>query len=195
MELIGLFFIGAGLLVVAGVAKALRPDDTARALLELVPGRASRRPSLRPIRLVVRTGAVAEAALGAGALLWPRPATAALVAGSYALFVVVVFYARVHGGALSTCGCFGRPDTPATWLHVAINALLAAAAVTVVLDASSGGTTLSALSHQPWAGVPLVFVSAVGLYLTYLALSPLATLEGARRLIRPHTTTAGATNP
>jgi hypothetical protein len=192
MELIGLFFIAAGLLVLAGIAKALRPEDTARALLELVPGRLTRHVSLRTPRLVVRVGAIAEAALGACALLWPRPVTATLVAGSYALFAAVVLYARVHGGALSTCGCFGRPDTPATSIHVAINALLTAAAVTVALRASSSATTLGALSHQPWAGVPLLFVSAVGLYLTYLALSPLATLEGTLRLVRPDTAGAGA---
>ena len=46
-------------------------------------------------------------------------------------------------------------------------------------------TLRTLLSHQPWAGLPLLFVSGVGLYLTYLALSPLATLEGARRLVRP----------
>jgi hypothetical protein len=195
MELIGLFFVAAGLLVLAGIAKAVRPDDTARALVELVPGRVTRHASLRATRLVVRVGAVTEAALGACAILWPRPATAALVACSYALFTAVVLYARVHegGSALSTCGCFGRPDTPATWLHVAINALLTAVAVTVAFQASSSATTVSALSHQPWAGVPLLFVSTVGLYLTYLALSPLATLEGARDLVRPDTVGATTT--
>jgi hypothetical protein len=194
MELIGLFFIAAGLLVLAGLAKAIRPDDTARALVELVPGRLTLcSASLSATRLVVRVGALAEAALGACAILWPRPVTTAPVACSYALFTGVVLYARVHegGAALSTCGCFGRPDTPATWLHVAINALLSVVAVAVALDASSSATIISALSPLPWAGVPLLFVSAVGLFLTYLALSPLAALEGARSQVRPHT--AGAT--
>ena len=194
MELIGLFFIAAGLLVLAGLAKAIRPEDTARALVELVPRRLTlRSASVNATRLVVRVGALAEAALGACAFLWPRPVTAALVACSYALFTGIVVYARVHegGAALSTCGCFGRPDTPATWLHVAINGLLTVGSVAVAFDASNSATTISALSHLPWAGVPLLFVSAVGLFLTYLALSPLATLEGARSLVRPHS--AGAT--
>ncbi len=76
MELIGLYLIAAGLLVVAGVAKAARPDDTARAMAALLPGS----PPLRLLRGVVRVGALAEAALGAVALAFPRPATAALVA-------------------------------------------------------------------------------------------------------------------
>lgn len=189
MELIGLFLIASGLLVLAGVAKALRPDDTARALLELRPGRAT----LRSARAVVRAGAIAEVAIGLWSLVMPRPASAALVAASYALFALVVMQARRHGGALSTCGCFGRPDTPATWLHVAVNVLLAATALTVALTTTNGLTTVGLLSHQPWAGLPLLFVSGVGLYLTYLALSPLAALEGARRLVQPRRP-AGATH-
>ena len=184
MELIGLFLIASGLLVVAGLAKALRPDDTARALLELAPERINPHPSLRSARAVVRVGAMAETAIGLWALVLPRPISAALVASSYALFTGVVFYARLHGGALSTCGCFGRPDTPATWFHVAVNALFTVAAVTVALRTTSGATIHALLSHQPWTGLPLFLVSAVGLYLTYLALSPLATLEGTRRLVR-----------
>ena len=184
MELIGLFLIASGLLVLAGLAKALRPDDTARALVELAPDRNTRHMSVRSARTVVRVGAMAEAAIGVWALVLPRPISAALVASSYALFTGVVFYARLHGGALSTCGCFGQPDTPATWLHVAVNALFTVAAVTVALRTTSGATIHALLSHQPWTGLPLFLVSAVGLYLTYLALSPLATLEGTRRLVR-----------
>ena len=184
MELIGLFLVASGLLVLAGLAKALRPDDTARALLELVPERIGFHISLRSARAVVRVGATAETAIGVWALVLPRPASAALVASSYALFTVVVFYARLRGGPLSTCGCFGRPDTPATWSHVAVNALLTFAAATVALRTTNGATIRTLLLHQPWAGFPLFFVSGVGLYLTYLALSPLATLEGARRLVR-----------
>jgi hypothetical protein len=191
VELIGLFLIASGLLLLAGLAKALWPDDTARALLELVPQRVDAHVSLRSVRAAVRIGAMVEAAMGLWALVLPRPVPVALVASSYALFTVVVFYAQLHGGALSTCGCFGRPDTPATWIHVAVNALLTVAAVSVALQTTSGATIHTLLSHQPWAGVPLFFVSGVGLYLTYLALSPLATLEGARRLVRPRP--AGAT--
>jgi hypothetical protein len=185
VELIGIFFIASGLLVLAGLAKTLRPDDTARALFELIPARTNPLVSFRLARAVVRAGATAEAAIGVWALVLPRPVSAALVACSYAVFTVVVVYARLHGGALSTCGCFGRPDTPATWLHVAVNALLAVVAVTVALRTTSGETIHTLVLHQPWAGLPLFFVSGVGLYLTYLALSPLAALEGARRLVRP----------
>jgi hypothetical protein len=182
MELIGLYLIGAGLLCVAGVAKAARPDDTARALAALVPGT----PPLRLVRRIVRVGALAETALGAVAIFFPRPAVAALVALSYVGFFGFVAFARWRGGPLATCGCFGRPDTPPTALHLIIDLVLAAAAVAVGATGGRGdGTLATQLAHQPGAGLPLLFVSAVGLWLTALALSSLAALTGARRLARP----------
>jgi hypothetical protein len=181
MELIGLYLIGAGLLCVAGVAKALRPDDTALAMAALVPGR----PALRLVRSVVRFGALAEAALGAVAIVLPRPATAALVALSYFAFFAVTAYARWRGGPLATCGCFGRPDTPPTALHLLIDLALAAVAAGVAVDAPAQNTLGLQLAHQPWAGLPLLFVSAVGLWLTALALSALGALTAARRAARP----------
>ncbi len=181
MELIGVYLIAAGLLVAAGAGKAARPDDTARAMVALVPGK----PSFRLVRWSVRVGALAEAALGLAAIAFPRPATAALVALSYLCFFGVVAFTRRRGGPLATCGCFGRPDTPPTGLHLIIDLGLAAAALAVAADAPGHGTLGTLLAHQPGAGIPLLFVSAVGLWLTALALSALAALAGARRLARP----------
>ena len=176
MELIGLYLVAAGLLVVAGVAKAARPDDTARALASLLPGPPA---AARVMRWLVRTGALAEAALGAVAIAVPRPATAALVALSYVCFFGVVACARRRGGPLATCGCFGRPDTPPTAVHLVVDLVLAVAAAIVAVGAPRHGTLVTQLAHQPWAGVPLLFVSAVGLWLTALALSALAALTAA----------------
>jgi hypothetical protein len=184
MELIGLYLVAAGLLVGAGAAKALRPDDTARALATLIPRPARAVASPRRLRAAVRVGAATEAALGVLALALPRPITAAMVALSYAVFAGVVGYAAARGGALASCGCFGRPDTPATMTHALVDLGLAAACAAVAVRAQSSGSLASVLAHQPLAGVPLLFVSAVGLWLTYLALSVLPALEGARRLVR-----------
>ena len=196
MELIGLYLIGAGLLVVAGVAKTLRPDDTARAVSSLVPGRTPRPlQSLGFLRQLVRVLALTEVAVGLAALARTGPVTGVLVASSYVLFACVVAYARLRGGPLATCGCFGRPDTPATWLHVVLNLALAlAAAALVVATSSSGGgrSIVAVLAHQPWAGAPLLFASAVGLGLTMVALSTLPVLEGARRRLRPDETAGAA---
>jgi hypothetical protein len=187
MELIGLYLVAAGLLLVAGVAKAVRPDDTARALTALI-ARTPRGRAAIPLaraRRLVRAGASTEAGLGLTALLLPRPVTAALVAASYAAFGAVVAYARWRGGPLATCGCFGRPDTPPTTVHLLLDLVLAVAAAVVAVAAPAYGTLGGELARQPWAGFPLLFVSAVGLWLSLLALSALAALEGARRLVGP----------
>lgn len=183
MELIGIFFIACGLLVLAGVAKAIRPDDTARAFVLLVPESVSRLRSLSMMRQVVRIGALFEAVLGVFALLFPQPTLAALVAASYVLFLGVTAYTRRHGGTLSTCGCFGRPDTPSTGMHVVLNMIFVATALAVTVRPPHFTVLGSLLEHQPWRGMPLLLASAVGVWLAYLAMAPLATLEAARRLV------------
>jgi Methylamine utilisation protein MauE len=175
VELIGPYLAAASLLVVAGLAKAVRPRDTARALADLVP---------LPVGLLVpavRIGAGAEVVIGAAALVRPGGAPAWLVAVSYAVFTVVVAVARSRGSALATCGCFGTPDTPATLVHVAVDAGCSVAAVVVGLSGTQG-SILHVLADQPAHGVPLVVASAVAAWLAYLALSALAALQAARRL-------------
>ncbi len=177
MELMAPFLIACALLVGAGVAKAVRPRDTARALALLV------HLPLGPLVPLVRVGAVAEALLGLVALIAPRPGSAALVALSYLLFAVVVAVARVTGGPLATCGCFGTPDTPATAVHMALNVVLASAAAVVSVSAPTTGSLWTWSAGQPAHGVPLLLASALGTYLAYLAMSDLARLEAVRRLV------------
>lgn len=183
MELIGPYLVAASLLAVAGAAKAARPDDTARALAALA-GRTGHAVPFRATRGAVRVGALAEAALGVAAVVAPRPVTAALVALSYVAFAAVVAYAWRRGGTLATCGCFGRPDTPPTAVHLLLNVAFAAVAIVVAATSPASGTLRTQLDHQPWAGLPLLFVTAVALWLSLLALSALGALEGARRLAR-----------
>jgi hypothetical protein len=180
VELIGLYLVGCTLLACAGVMKAWRPDDTARALLPLLPARIGARIRVRQMRTIVRTVALVEAGLGAVAAALPRPALAVLVAASYLLFAGVVAYARSRGGALASCGCFGTPDTPATLLHVAVDLVLGIAATVVAVVAPSDATLASVLSHQPLHGAPLALLVGVGAWLTYLTLSVLATVQAAR---------------
>ena len=176
MELIGIYLMACGLLVVAGTAKAVRPDDTARALATATGG------PLRAMRVVVRAGSVAEATVGIAALASPRPWSAGLVAVSYAVFAAFVAYARSTGGPIASCGCFGTPDTPATMVHVVIDAALALSSAAVAWSAPSSGTVVGILSHQPERGVPLAMVSALGAWLVYLAISVLASVRAARSL-------------
>jgi hypothetical protein len=178
--LIGPYLAACALLVAAGCAKAVRPDDTARALAPLL--------GLRPIAAcrAVRLAAGAEALVGAWALVMPRPVPAAIVALSYAGFAGFVTYARHRGGALATCGCFATPDTPATRLHVVVDLALAGAALAVAVGTATRGAPRSiaaVLARQPWHGVPLVLVSALCAWLVFHALSTLPKAQAARRLV------------
>jgi hypothetical protein len=177
VELIGPYLAASALLVLAGSAKTLAPADTARALGHLVGLPA------RLLRAAVRAGAIAETGVGLAALIFPRTATAALVAASYGGFAVYVGYARSRGGPLATCGCFGTPDTPATRLHVVLDLGFCASAVAVAVAAPLGSIA-SILGTQPWRGVPLVLASGAGAWLAVLALSSFAKLHAARGRFR-----------
>jgi hypothetical protein len=116
------FAAAAMLLVAAGAPKARRPDPAVRAL---------RSVGWRVPPAAVRVLGAAEAALGLVALTMGGRPVSVLVAVSYAAFTGFVVVALRRGGALASCGCFGRPDTPPTVVHAALTgglALLAAAA-------------------------------------------------------------------
>jgi hypothetical protein len=183
VELIGPYLVGCILLVVAGAMKAARPDDTARALAPRLPVRLRPSLSFGRLRTVIRTAAGVEAGLGLVGLVLPRPLVAGVVAATYLAFAAVIGYLRLQGGALASCGCFGTPDTPATFLHVAVDLVLAAAGFTVAMHAPSSGSMLTVLNHGPLHGVPLALATGVGAWLTYLTLSVLAALQAVRRTV------------
>jgi hypothetical protein len=171
MAMIGLYLAACGLLVAAGVVKAARPGDTARALHNMTGW-----PTLF---VTVRLAAGAEALLGVAGLIYPSRAIAILVAASYAVFGVFVLYARAKGGLLATCGCFGSPDTPPTLTHVVVDVALAASAGGVAWTGLSRWLP-SILNHQYGSGVPLAAAAALCAWLIFLVLSPLARLDAVR---------------
>jgi hypothetical protein len=187
VELIGPYLIGCVLLVTAGVMKAVRPDDTARALASFLPGRLARLPFGR-LQWALRIVAGLEAGLGLVGLVFPGPVVAGLVAASYLAFAVVVAYARSKGGALASCGCFGTPDTPATLLHVVLDLVLAVSGLVVALNVPTSGSIVNVVAHEPLHGLPMVVVSGVGAWLTYLTLSVLGALQAARLAVAPRAT-------
>jgi hypothetical protein len=156
------FLAAVILLGAAGIAKAIRPSDTSNAL---------RRAGLRVGSGAVRAGALAEVAVAAAALLAPGAVTGALVAAAYASFAGFIVVALRKDWPLASCGCFGRPDTPPTVAHAALDAGAAASALWWAL-AWSGGAAVSRLGrlffHQPWHGAPLVLVALVVAGLAYL---------------------------
>jgi hypothetical protein len=158
------FLAATVLLGAAGVAKTLRPDDTANAL-----GAAGL--SSYPIRTLVRVGAVAEVALAVMAVVVPGRLTGALVAAVYAGFAGFIVVALRRGWALSSCGCFGRPDTPPTPAHAVLNvgAAVSAAWWAATWRSGDGLQRLGRLfAHEPWHGAPLALLVVVLSGLAYL---------------------------
>ncbi len=185
MELIGPYLIGCVLLVGAGAIKVGRPDDTARAILPIVPRRLRPVAPFRVLRTLIRLLAAVEVMVGGLGLLLPRPSTAALVGASYFVFAGLIAYARSRGGTLASCGCFGTPDTPATHLHVVIDLVMGSAAVATAMEAPATGWLMTVLLQQPLHGLPLMALTAVGAGVTYLTLSRLAQLQAIRLAFTP----------
>jgi hypothetical protein len=151
-------------LAAAGAAKTVRPAETVNALRQAgLPGRV--------VPVAVRVGAAGEVVLAVAAVLAPGALTGGLVAAAYTGFAVFVVLAWNQGWALSSCGCFGRPDTPPTVLHAVLNV---GAAVSAVWWAAAWGVGDGfhrlghLLVHEPWHGAPLVLLIAVLAGLAYL---------------------------
>ncbi len=161
----GPFLAAAGLLVVAGVPKVIDP-------LPLV--RAMRGAGLPVHRHLVRGLAVAEVALGAWALIAPGRYAAGLVAAAYLGFTAVVARVLTRGGVLGSCGCFGKPDTPATRTHLGLTALAALTAAAVAVAPPTGA----------WSDVDAATVTTAGFavvlgFLAWMVMAVLPTTSPA----------------
>lgn len=172
--LAGPFAIFSALLAVGGALKAVDPGDTAHALGAL---------GLPHTRLLVRAGGVAEVVVGVGALVVGGPVFAGLVAASYLAFTAFVVVALRRGAPISSCGCFGKVDTPPSSVHVVID-LAAAAIATVVAVAGDPVALPDVLRDQPLAGVPFVLLVLTGMYAAFLAFTALPKTLAAVRVVR-----------
>jgi hypothetical protein len=158
---VGPYLAAALLLLAAGLAKVRRPADTSIAL---------RRAGLPVPEWVVRAGAAAEVAAGCWALTSAQ-AAAGLVALSYLGFAGFVALALRRGSPVSSCGCFGKADSPPTVSHVVLNLAAAATAAWAAFHAHAGAVAV--LRHQPLAGVPLLLLTGAVAYLAYLVMGVL----------------------
>jgi hypothetical protein len=114
-----LFFLAAGLLVVAGVGKAWRPRPTTQALYGAgLPGS----------EIAVRCLGLVEMVAGAAALMRPATWNAVVVAVLYLAFGGFVTFLLLARPAATSCGCSGTRETPPSWLHVAMDVAAAAVA-------------------------------------------------------------------
>lgn len=143
--LAGLYVASCLLLAGAGADKVRRPGDSAVAL------RAAGLPAT-PAR--VRVAAGLEVAVSVVALVAPGPLPALAVAGSYLAFTAFVVVALRRSLPLASCGCFGRPDSPPSWTHVAVDAV---ASVSALWWALRAGESVPATVHgMAWQALPLV---------------------------------------
>lgn len=155
------------LLAASGVAKLIDPEPTTGAL------RAARLPSSRS---TVRALGVVEISAAVVGLAWGGPWLLLAVA-LYAGFTLFTYAAVRHELPIQSCGCFGRDDTPPSWVHVVFNGLSVIAL---------GYLTAVKGSPVPWSE-PVVQVllysvfGLIGAYLSYLLLAQLPTTRvGAR---------------
>ncbi|MDW3217409.1 MAG: hypothetical protein R8F63_02240 [Acidimicrobiales bacterium] len=164
--LVALHSAAALLLLVAGVAKIVRPAPTGDLLATLgLPGSDA---------VAVGVGGV-ETVVGVVALAVGGPLTAALVGAFYVAFAGIVVRAMRAGAA--SCGCFGRVDAPPSWIHVIGNAALAA----VSFAAIAGDAPVEVMEDQPAGGVGFVLVVGVLAGLALVAFTALPEAMGARR--------------
>lgn len=176
----GPYLAGCLLMVAAGLAKAGRPHDTARAVAEVVRVRRSLL-SFRAAAILVRGLAIAELAIGLAGFFAPSPVSAGMVAGSYAGFSGFVLTAMVRGGPLATCGCFAKADTQPTVTHVLLTLGIAASAATIADTTGPGWSLLwSFVGHQPLDGVPMLLSAAALAVVAWLAMTLLPNLRSAR---------------
>lgn len=156
---VALHAAAALLLLVAGMAKIVRPAPTTDLLVALgLPGRAE---------MAVSIG-VAEVIVGLAALAVGGPVTAIATGVFYVGFTGAVVRA-MRAGATS-CGCFGRIDAPPSWLHVGGNVALAV----VSFIAAAGDAPIDVMDGQPASGVGFVVLVGVlaGLFLVLFTALP-----------------------
>jgi uncharacterized membrane protein YphA (DoxX/SURF4 family) len=162
----GWFFLVAALLIYSGIRKLADPDPTAGAL------RAAHLPATR---LAAYAIGLIEVGVGTMALLtegWWWPWLVAAVYLGFAGFVGVALRRRLP---IASCGCFGKADTPPTWIHLVLN--LAAAAGAVIVGSRPPASLPSILEEQPLLGLPYLGFLLVGVYALYLILSELPRLR------------------
>lgn len=152
----GPVYAAAVLLVISGISKVRDPAPTIGAV---------RSVGWSAPRSIVRLGGAAECVLGTLTLLIGGVVLNVLVAGAYAGFTVFIVYALARGGAIATCGCFGREDTPATRTHTVLTALLALSAAGA---AAIGGTTGLLNGARTTTGLVVLLVALLTTWLTRL---------------------------
>ena len=125
---------------------------------------------------LVLAGAVVLATVGTAFALGERIGAAAV---AVVLVCAVVVVALRTGAPISSCGCFGKVDTPPSVVHVVLDLAFAGVATTA---AFTGEVALpGVLDHQPLLGIPFLMLLVIGCSLVFLAFSSLPKTMAAVR--------------
>jgi len=152
MDLItGALAVAAVLLIISGPRKVADPSATIEFLADLGLPLPTDGPYRR--RLARAIGGL-ELVVGVSALAAGGWLPAALVGGIYVIFGVLIGLALKRG--LGSCACFGRAGTPPSRVHVAVDLVLAVAA----LVATTADSPVEVMDRSPAGGA--WFVVAVG---------------------------------
>lgn len=167
MDVVVVLHVAAALLlIVAGLAKILRPVPTAGLLASF---------GLPEVPAAVVVIGVVESIVGILALAVGGPALAVATGALYVGFIVVASRALATGAG--SCGCFGRIDTPPSWIHVIGNAAFAV----VSFVAAAGRTPAQVMADQPAGGVGFVLAAGVTAGLALVAFTAVPEALAARR--------------
>lgn len=156
----GPYLIAVALVVAAGVGKAIDPTMTVGALRGI---------GLRVPAVVVGAFGAAEAVLGVAAVVTGNRWLALAIAVSYVGFTAFVLVALARRLPIGSCGCFGRVDTPPSWLHVAVN--LGAVVTALAVARADGSAVFHGFADQPVAGAPFVLLCLAGAYAAFTLLT------------------------
>jgi hypothetical protein len=154
------YFAAAMLLAVSGSAKLWRPGSAMPAM------HAAGLPSSVPVARLL--GAV-ELAIGLGCLIAPRTGLSVALAVAYLGFAWFLVKLLRLPHPLSSCGCVGASDAPATRLHVFVD--LGASLAGLIAAARPLPGLFPYAADQGSAGLPIVVGVAVTAYLVHLALA------------------------
>lgn len=158
------------LLVMAGAARVRRPDALATA---------ARGWGLHWVgRRVARASGALEAGTGLWVLAFGGWLAAAALAAAYAAFTVVTAVGVVRGA--ESCGCFGSEDAAPSWLHVALDAGLAACATAVAVSPSPFGLPGAFSELGADRALPLLVAVLADAVLAYLLLARLPSISSTR---------------
>jgi hypothetical protein len=173
LELAGPLAVAALVLAVGGAFKLRDPSST-RDMFAAVGMH-----SPRARRVFAIASGLVELALGVAAFLVGGWLLAFATAVAFAVFALLALR-LVRTNSTTSCGCFGRHSGRTTFLHVAIDAVVAAVALATGIADAPG--FLQARGELPVNGFVFAGLAALGAWLVIAALTVLPdALDAARR--------------